>query len=231
MDNNEQHDIDKCFQDHFGDAEVPKFNFGEEQETTKADDAMDSLFQGKFDEFEEVPHEKIWNNIQKDLPLHLLWRRRLTQMSKVAAIFLIGLFLSLIVAEKSDYIKGLVYQNETEVRQEVPTPVIEPSDFVFDANTESNDLEEESSKTLFQDDVVSKDKEEDINKALLEPVSPLPKLSLQEVTATNGMNQDENDSSNTVAIPLRVTGSDKSQGIDKYDADIMARTNQVNPAQ
>lgn len=228
MDNKEQHDIDKCFQDRFGEMEVPKFNFGADKDQEE-ETRLDSIFQSKFEDYEEVPNEKIWDNIQKDLPLHLLWRRRLTQMSKVAAIFLLGLFLSLMVAEQSAALRGFVYQEKEEIPQVAPAPTITPSDFVFDVNTTGGDLEEESSKTLFEDDVVANENtdNDELNKALLEPVSPLPKLGLQEVTATGAIQAKE---AATASMP-RVGDKEGTGDIDKFDADIMARNNQVNPAQ
>lgn len=230
--NNEQHDIDELFKGQFGDFEVPKLRSIEPEE--EASDEIDQLFQNRLEELEQRPDEKIWTNVQKELPLHLIWKKRLNHLSRIAAILLIGLFISVLVSRESSAILSFVGSNAaTTVEDTNPESSIKPADFVFDVHTDKDALDQrENSKTLFQDDSDSEVATNgmDANSTLLDPLAPLPSLPLQEVSLA-GLKKGAagaEEGTLTDSDPLRGAGTDE---LDQYDADIIARGNSVNPAQ
>lgn len=230
--NNEQHDIDELFKDQFGDFEVPKLRSNDIVD--EEEDGIDQLFQNRFEELEQTPNEKIWENVKKELPLHLIWKKRLNHLSRIAAILLIGIFLSVLISSKSSAILNLV-NNDAPAAVEDPNAEssIKPADFVFDVNSEKDALDQrENSKTLFQDDNDLENGNagtDESNMALLDPLNPLPSLPLQEVKlGEEGMTAAEEEAAMANSSLLR--GANASEDAE-YDADIIARGNQVNPAQ
>jgi len=236
--NNKEQNFDDCFKDHFGDFEAPKMRKKESSESEAEENSFDQLFQAQFDDFEQKPDEKIWNNVQKELPLHLIWRKKLNQLSRIAAVLLIGLFITMLISQQSDSIRNLVFQK-------APPAVVEPeiikidSDFVYDANPKQDDMDmQEDSKTLFADELVSNKstlEEASSSKMDLAPLSPLPKrpieaLSSDDASLVQDTKQDE--SSMSISIPLRLAnGKEGKESGDQYKADIMARNDMINPAQ
>lgn len=237
--NNKEQDFDDCFKDHFGDFEAPKMSSRETQENERKEDSFDQLFQSQFDNFEQQPDEKIWENVQKELPLHLLWKKKLNQLSRIAAVFLIGLFFTMLISQKSDSIKGLVFKTNAPAVELPEVVKIIDSDFVYDANPKQDDIDmHEDSKTLFADELVSNKKaQEKANntKMDLAPLSPLPKRPIQEVNALDGsLVQDvkSDEDKMKISIPLRVANANEQNGLnDQEETEIMARNNMVNPAQ
>ncbi len=236
--NNKEQDFDDCFKDHFGDFEAPKMNSRETQENEMEEDSFDQLFQSQFDDFEQQPDEKIWENVQKELPLHLIWKKRLNQLSRIAAVFLIGLFFTMLISQKSDSIRALVFKTPPPAVESTEVVKID-SDFVYDANPKEDDIDmPEDSKTLFGDEMAgNKNTKGEANSAKMDlaPLSPLPKRPIQEVNLPDGsLVQDSKTDENAMknSIPLRVANiNDQNGPNDQEESEIIARRNTINPAQ
>lgn len=90
--NDKHHDIDKLFQDNFGNNEVtPPFNMWSKIESNLPLTETDILFKDALETYEEEPQPTVWSKIKTELPLSLTLRNGLVYLSRVAAVLLIGI--------------------------------------------------------------------------------------------------------------------------------------------
>lgn len=90
--NDKHHDIDKLFQETFGNNEVtPPFNMWSKIETNLPLTETDILFKEALETYEEEPKSTVWERIKTDLPLSLTLRNGLVYLSRIAAVLLIGI--------------------------------------------------------------------------------------------------------------------------------------------
>ena len=92
--NKDQHDIDKLFQDAFGNYETtPPFNMWDKIESSLPLTETDRLFKNALENYERQPSPEVWQRIQPELPLSLTVRNVFVQLSKIAAVLLVGITL------------------------------------------------------------------------------------------------------------------------------------------
>jgi hypothetical protein len=90
--NKDQHDIDKLFQDAFGNYEAtPPFNMWNKIESSLPLTETDMLFKKALENYERQPSPEVWQRIQPELPLSLTVRNVFVQLSKIAAVLLVGI--------------------------------------------------------------------------------------------------------------------------------------------
>ncbi|NNE28544.1 MAG: hypothetical protein HKN16_02840 [Saprospiraceae bacterium] len=113
---------------------------------------LESLFKTKLESFTETPSEENWAPIQQRIPLSLSLHRQLTTWSKIAAVLVVGLFVSMLIN---------IYTNSPKESEMVKGPemfpVINqgPSDFVLDIDQNSSskkDSEKFSAQKLLDDE-------------------------------------------------------------------------------
>jgi hypothetical protein len=91
--NKDQHDIDKLFQDAFGNnyEAAPPSNMWDKIESSLPLTETDQLFKNALENYERQPSPEVWGRIQPELPLSLTVRNVFVQLSKIAAILLVGI--------------------------------------------------------------------------------------------------------------------------------------------
>ncbi len=116
--NKDQHtDIDKLFQDAFGKFEVtPPPNMWNKIETSLPLTETDSLFKNALENYEKQPSSGVWNSIEPELPLSLTIRNAFIQLSKIAAVLLVGITLY-VFTQQFDW-----SSNDNIVQQETVAP-------------------------------------------------------------------------------------------------------------
>lgn len=174
------HDIEKLFKDGLSDFQVPAPSMNKQTDSSELDEAMRS----KLSEFELAPDQQNWDKIKRRIPLHLKMHRHLTLLSKIAAVLVVGLVTSLLVANYQSHQAEMANQ-EKEIQ---PTPVVIPidADFVFDMQPDNSaadqkKAQEKSDRELFSEDVVNEYRN---IKPTLE-VPELPTKPIKEVVAEN----------------------------------------------
>ncbi len=86
--------FDESLNDAFQDYEV---NPAPEVWENITSEAVDSRFKSVFSKFETEPREENWEKIRRAVPVNLFLRNSLNQLSKIAAILVVGLFLAFLV--------------------------------------------------------------------------------------------------------------------------------------
>lgn len=76
-----------------------KLKMGETKQSPQ-DLEFDQAFKQQFDQFERTPPPRIWTEVSKEIPLHLLLQRHLQRFSKIAAILLIGMTITVVFQQK-----------------------------------------------------------------------------------------------------------------------------------
>jgi hypothetical protein len=90
--NKDQHDIDKLFQDAFGNYETtPPFNMWDKIESSLPLTETDRLFKNALENYERQPSPEVWERIKPELPLSLTVRNVFVKLSKIAAVLLVGI--------------------------------------------------------------------------------------------------------------------------------------------
>jgi hypothetical protein len=90
--NKDQNDIDKLFQDTFGNYEAtPPVNLWNKIEGNLPLTETDTLFKKALENYERQPSPEVWQHIQPKLPLSLTIRNLFVQLSKIAAVLLLGI--------------------------------------------------------------------------------------------------------------------------------------------
>ncbi len=74
---------------------------------------IDEMFKNAFSDEEVVPSEKVWVGVKEHLPLNLWLKRRLSKLSYVAGILVVGMMATMYMTQ----------EKETEIMAE-PIPVI-----------------------------------------------------------------------------------------------------------
>jgi len=170
-------DLDKVFKDGLGDFQVPTPSFHKQSDPSELDDALRS----KLNSFEMEPDEKNWNEIKKRIPLSLKMQRHLNLWSKIAAVLIVGLATSLLVANYQGF--ETVAEEDSQLQPALPYEESQ-SDFVYEV--QDKDEEEENAKKREPTFKELSDSENEIEVVVQVPVEELPKIETKvndEVTA------------------------------------------------
>ncbi|MFK8103911.1 MAG: hypothetical protein AB8G15_15365 [Saprospiraceae bacterium] len=81
-----------------GEAESPPL--ARTPEPAAQDLDFDQAFKQQFNQFERTPPPHIWTEVSKEIPFHLLLKRHLQRLSKIAAILLIGMTITVVFQQK-----------------------------------------------------------------------------------------------------------------------------------
>jgi len=190
--------LDQIFSEGLNDLHVPPPQFKHREE-----DPVDNAVKHKLDEFEQTPNPEIWDNIKTQIPLSLKVKRQLTWLSKIAAVLVVGLVVTMLINSYSRAQRDIVIENDNE-KEAVPVIPIE-SDFVFDLKdkSKSNDKvqeKEKSARELFSDEYEIAERQ----KNLIEPITPLETKASELLTSNNNPLDDEQKKSETLGkMPLR----------------------------
>ncbi|MFT6019427.1 MAG: hypothetical protein ACI9CQ_002229 [Saprospiraceae bacterium] len=96
MKKNTDKNTDNIFKKHFENFQVPPPKAKWEEIEGGMDSDMDQEFRERLQPLQITPQAKIWENIQEELPLHPKARRYISWMTKIAAILVIGMLLSIL---------------------------------------------------------------------------------------------------------------------------------------
>lgn len=88
--------VDEIFKNSFEHFQVPPPNMNWDKMEESLDSDFDQQFRSQLQPFQVRPQQKVWDNIQEELPLHPTARRYISWMTKVAAILVIGMLLSIL---------------------------------------------------------------------------------------------------------------------------------------
>ncbi|NJN78576.1 MAG: porin family protein [Saprospiraceae bacterium] len=100
MDTNQHKDIDKLFQNAFGNYEAtPPPNMWNKIESSIPLTETDRLFKKALENYERQPSPEVWERIKPELPLSLTVRNAFVQLSKIAAVLLIGMTVYVFVQQ------------------------------------------------------------------------------------------------------------------------------------
>ncbi len=251
MKNIEHNNFDQHFKDTFEGFEQRPDGHNWSEIRGALSSNVDQLFNDKLGSHEAVPSQKVWNGIQKQLPLSLLLRRHLNTLSKVAAIVLIGMVgLLFIKQNKLTQTATALADQQNDILVEEPViqekePTEELAETVLEIQMEDNEPQQHAS-----DKHAIRDKElkmaEDLLADLLsdpdefldlideekieEAISPAPVPTLQ--TAVTMLNDEEEYNEENmpeleIKIPLKVVEEyEIEEMINVYDN---ARLSESNP--
>lgn len=141
MTKDKHQDIDKLFQNAFENYEsAPPFNMWDKIEGDLPLTETDQLFKNAFENYEKEPSPEVWEKITPKLPISLTLRNAFMQLSRIAAVLLIGITLY-VFTQQIDW-SG---QNETFAQQQTQSVFDENQAFVEDEyyNEENVLLDEE----------------------------------------------------------------------------------------
>lgn len=116
------HDIDKLFQDAFQNHEVaPSFGMWNKIESNLPLTETDIMFKRAFENYEQVPSPEVWERIKPELPLSLTLRNGLVQLSRIAAVLLIGITVYVFVQQfdwKTNNVVATVQEQEEQQQEQ-----------------------------------------------------------------------------------------------------------------
>ena len=111
--------IDNKFQEAFVDFQPtpPRQNWEQIQETMENE--IDASLREKLQPLRVTPKAHVWKNIKEELPLHPGVKRYFGWMTKIAAVLVIGMLLSIL----SDQQQQELAHNEQEINQTITIPL------------------------------------------------------------------------------------------------------------
>ena len=152
-DKNQEEEIDDFFKDALDGlfAAPPAANW--QKITTQLDhQEMDVLAKSQLERLEVTPPPEAWNHIKGKLPLSLLIRSRLNQLSKIAAVLIVFMIV-LLAMNRKEVSKTFVISKSPVIESLEITLVHEVSnDFVFAINDGVNEKETSASEELSLED-------------------------------------------------------------------------------
>ncbi len=204
----ENNPIDDIFKDAFENWEdMPQNDVWDEIIDDLDATDVDEVFKSNLADEEYIPSEKVWEGVKGHLPLNLWLKRRLSKLSYVAGVLVVGMLLTIYfttsdtenpvpVEEEQNFnieiaIKEAPMEEEALVVEESPVEKGMATDNTIDKKMNSVELNKE-------DEIVFDIDEEKIRE-ILRPIEPLSIDS--SVARVNGANNtSENESTDSDAI-------------------------------
>ncbi len=108
MNKNTNKNIDEIFKAQFEDFQVPPPRQNWEDLEKSIDTDLDQQFRDGLQPLQVTPQKKVWENVQEELPLHPKAKRYISWMTKIAAVLVIGMLLSILSDQQK---QGEIAQN------------------------------------------------------------------------------------------------------------------------
>ncbi len=181
----EKNNLDDMFKDAFEHWESPpKEGFFDEISSELHHSEIDELFKNEFSQKEVAPPQKAWTEIQQHLPLNLWLKRRLSQLSMIAGVVIVGMIAILyfnhdsktppIEEEKLPLPIDVEIAND-DIQEAPKEDFFEADEPVQNTLATDNSLNQKlKSVELNKEDEIELNIDEEKIRAMLEPIQPLP---------------------------------------------------------
>ena len=200
---NNENQFDQFFADQFNNFEQkPNADLWEKMNEEMELEKIDHLVQRELANCEITPDEKIWMKVEPKLPLSLLVRNHLNALSKIAAILVVGMLVTMyfhgnkvqsnntIVENSSDTSTDVENINELET---LPEYVFEIQEEVEEEVIASNVLSEKQENLIEADDFLASllDDEDEFllqlnDDDIQEVLKPIEQLPIENISAMLG---------------------------------------------
>jgi len=227
--NTDTNQFDNEFAKKFeGFAPTPKSNlWGKISDEMEMQD-IDQYVKQELKSFETTPSEQVWNKVEKKIPLSLYLRNHLNQLSKIAAILVVGMLATIYFSQPQPSSVATVQQPNTKMMDGIISPFPE-TDFVFDLSEEV--IEEEIASTVLAEEDKIKEADDFLasllededeftfvpsNATLFEILEPAEQLPIENISAM--IEEPTENVEMQIKIPLKVVEDHEvDQMIELYD--------------